>query len=190
MVLLFMVAPLLALPRRPVAEPPPLPEKLPATGGAHPAGVLPAGILPAGILPATGALPAGALPAGALPATGALPAKGGHPAGALPAGALPTGALPTGTLPSGALPTGALPTGALPAGGLRPDGTPRLPKGSLPDKPDKPVGGTPRSLLDGEGGAMHAWYCGQPGNEAALPCLMQQLHALPKVSYPYPSPPP
>ena len=41
-----------------------------------------------------------------------------------------------------------------------------------------PPGG--RGLLKGEGGAMHAWYCGQPGNEAALPCLVQQLRALPK----------
>ena len=106
MVLLFMVAPLLALPR-PVAEPPPMP---PATGGA------------------------------------------------LPAGGIPTSALPVGGLPAGAVPARDLPTG-----GLRPDGTPRLPKAVLPDKP---AGGAPRSLLDGEGGAMHAWYCGQPGNEA------------------------
>jgi len=41
-----------------------------------------------------------------------------------------------------------------------------------------PPGG--RGLLKGEGGAMHAWYCGQPCNEAALPCLVQQLRALPK----------
>ena len=52
MVLLFMVAPLLALPR-PVAEPPPMP---PATGGA-----LPAGGIPTSALPATGGHPAGGL---------------------------------------------------------------------------------------------------------------------------------
>ena len=112
MVLLFMVAPLLALPR-PVAEPPPLPP--PATGGA------------------------------------------------LPADSLPTSVLPAGGIPTSALPAGAVPARDFPAGGLRPDGTPRLPKAVLPDKP---AGGAPRSLLDGEGGAMHAWYCGQPGNEA------------------------
>ena len=27
---------------------------------------------------------------------------------------------------------------------------------------------------------MLAWYCGQPGHEAALPCLARQLRALPK----------
>ena len=41
-----------------------------------------------------------------------------------------------------------------------------------------PAGG--RGQLDGEVVAMHAWYCGQPGNGASLPCLMHQLHATPK----------
>lgn len=41
----------------------------------------------------------------------------------------------------------------------------------------QPVPG--RGLLKGEAGAMHAWYCGQPGNEEALPCLMQQLRSMP-----------
>jgi hypothetical protein len=50
--------------------------------------------------------------------------------------------------------------------------------GGLPAGAGGPEGG--RGLLDGEGGSMHAWFCGQPGNEAALPCLVQQLRALPK----------
>ena len=51
----------------------------------------------------------------------------------------------------------------------------------LPVPEKRPAtGALPAGLLKGEGGAMHAWYCGQPGNEAALPCLVQQLRALPK----------
>ena len=41
----------------------------------------------------------------------------------------------------------------------------------------QPVPG--RGLLKGEAGAMHAWYCGKPGNEGSLPCLMQKLRTMP-----------
>jgi len=68
-------------------------------------------------------------------------------------------------------------------------GMPQVPE-PVPEKPQVPepvpekkpaTGGLPAGgLLKGEGGAMHAWYCSQPGNEAALPCLVQQLRGLPK----------
>ena len=52
----------------------------------------------------------------------------------------------------------------------------------LPEPGALPAGGPAggRGQLDGEVVAMHAWYCGQPGNGASLPCLVHQLHTLPK----------
>ena len=45
--------------------------------------------------------------------------------------------------------------------------------------PEKTAAAATRDALKGEHESMHAWYCGQPGNDASLPCLVQQLRTLP-----------
>jgi len=66
------------------------------------------------------------------------------------------------------------PTEPLPAGAPAPVGS------AVGSAPAGSAAGGRGAVLDGEAQAMLGWYCGQPGNEAALPCLSRQLRALPK----------